>query len=103
MLRTRKNGGGSAVRMRFLVDGLVQGVGYRYYVVMAARELGIVGWVRNRSDGSVEVDAQGSADALAELRLRLSQGPRWGHVASVTAQTFPPVEGSRGFRVLPDV
>ncbi|WP_314687024.1 acylphosphatase [uncultured Bifidobacterium sp.] len=106
--RASQDGKGSVLRMRFLVDGLVQGVGYRYFVVTASRRLALTGWVRNRRDGSVEVEAQGSSDALAELRVLLTQGPRWGHVDSVAAQPIPavkdsPVKGSRGFRVLPDV
>lgn len=102
-LRASEDGDGPVLRMRFLVDGLVQGVGYRYFAVAASRRLGLTGWVRNRRDGSVEVEAQGSSDALAELRALLAQGPRWGHVDSVTAQPVAPVGGPRGFRVLPDV
>ena len=53
---------GSAIRRHMVVTGRVQGVGYRYAVVMAARRIGAVGWVRNRYDGSVECEAQGTRD-----------------------------------------
>lgn len=59
-----------------VVNGLVQGVGFRYSTQQAAQRLGIDGWVRNRPDGSVEVWAQGDADAVARMAQFLEQGPR---------------------------
>jgi acylphosphatase len=61
--------------MRFHVSGRVQGVGYRYFVHRAARELGIAGYVRNLSDGRVEVYAIGTEARLEALREELRQGP----------------------------
>ncbi|MHB1198605.1 MAG: acylphosphatase [Polaromonas sp.] len=54
---------GRLVRVR----GRVQGVGYREACVRRARAMGITGWVRNRSDGSVEVMLQGSTEQLADM------------------------------------
>ncbi len=65
------------------VTGRVQGVGYRYAVVHVARELGLVGWVRNTPDGSVETWAQGDEPALEQLIAFLKQGPRSARVRSV--------------------
>ena len=59
---------------RFIVRGRVQGVGFRWFVEREAHILGIAGWVRNNSDGSVEVLAQGSREQLAGLRSRLATG-----------------------------
>lgn len=70
-------------RRGFLVHGRVQGVGFRWNTVRAARELDLVGTVRNRADGSVEVHAEGSADALARLRAWLESGPPAARVESV--------------------
>ena len=55
------------VRKHIVVTGLVQGVGFRYFTVTQARRLGVQGWVRNCRDGSVELEAQGSSDAVQAL------------------------------------
>jgi acylphosphatase len=65
------------------VTGRVQGVGYRYAVVDAAEALGLVGWVRNAPDASVDMWAQGDEPALEQLVAFLRQGPRTALVRSV--------------------
>lgn len=65
------------------ISGRVQGVGYRYYMKRAARELGIAGWVRNRSDGSVEAVVQGSAEQLDAIVAWARRGPPTALVAEV--------------------
>jgi acylphosphatase len=57
------------------VRGRVQGVGFRWFVRERARALGLSGWVRNNSDGSVEVFAVGPQNELAKLRKMLEEGP----------------------------
>jgi acylphosphatase len=66
-----------------LVRGRVQGVGFRWFVRERARELGIRGWVRNRGDGSVEVEAEGDLASLERLRVSLAEGPPGARVSSV--------------------
>jgi acylphosphatase len=87
--------------VRYLVRGRVQGVGFRWFVLGAARELGVAGWVRNRSDGGVEVAAEGAADALSRLRHALASGPPGARVDDVSAH---PVQDSEPlphpFRIL---
>jgi acylphosphatase len=78
--------GGDEVR-RFVVSGRVQGVGYRDWVVRRAGALGLDGWVRNRSDGSVEVLAAGPQAELDRLRALLASGPPSAQVVEVTV--FP--------------
>jgi acylphosphatase len=70
--------------MRFQVSGRVQGVGFRAWTYSRARELGVTGSVRNRPDGSVEVEAEGSAEALANFRVALEKGPPGSRVAKVS-------------------
>lgn len=77
------------VRKRIVVTGLVQGVGFRYFAVMQARRLGVVGWVRNRFDGSVEAEAQGDAAAVDTLCDRLRRGPQWAEVRNMSIQDMP--------------
>jgi len=71
------------IARRYLVQGRVQGVGYRYFVQHAAARLGIRGWVRNLDDGSVEVYAIGSLAEHDELRARLHRGPGMADVHGV--------------------
>jgi acylphosphatase len=66
--------------LHFLIQGRVQGVGFRWYVQREAGELGLRGWVRNTEEGEVEVVASGSEANLAELRASLRQGPRGARV-----------------------
>jgi len=67
----------------WLVSGRVQGVGYRYFVLLEATRLGLGGWVRNLPDGRVEVMAEGPDDGLLELGASLSTGPRHSQVADL--------------------
>ena len=65
------------------VSGRVQGVGFRYFVRTAATRLGVTGWVRNDRDGSVRVEAEGSALRLNQLLEALSHGPSLAAVHDV--------------------
>ena len=76
-------------RADYRISGRVQGVGFRWYTLRLARELGLRGSVRNCADGSVEVRAAGTASALVRLRQGLLEGPPFSRVASV--QEIPPV------------
>lgn len=87
---------------RFTVEGRVQRVGFRYYVTEQARALGVRGWVRNRSDGSVEAVASGPEGALHQLEQALWRGP--GGVSQVTRQAWPvtreTLDAVTGFAIL---
>ncbi|GAB1256721.1 acylphosphatase [Aurantivibrio plasticivorans] len=63
------------VSAKALVEGRVQGVGFRNFVRNHAIELGVSGYAKNLSDGGVEVLMQGPSDALQKLKSRLSSGP----------------------------
>ena len=76
-------------RLHARVIGRVQGVGFRYFVMSAATELGLVGWVRNRRDGSVEVLAEGDVDQLKNLIGVLEQGSRSSVVMEVRSNLQP--------------
>lgn len=84
---------------RFVVRGRVQGVGFRWFVEREAHRLDVAGWVRNNSDGSVEILAIGSRDQLSALRSRLRQGPRAARVDDVEESESKPIEGLRTFRI----
>jgi acylphosphatase len=77
------------------VTGVVQGVGFRWFVRERARRLGLSGWVRNLPDGSVEVAASGDDAQLALLREELSRGPRGASVAALEPVAVHPQEPLR--------
>lgn len=68
---------------RYLIRGRVQGVGFRAWTRRVARDLELRGWVRNRADGSVELHAAGTDQALRELVRKLEEGPRVARVEEV--------------------
>jgi acylphosphatase len=72
------------------VTGVVQGVGFRWFVREKARRLGLAGWVRNLSDGSVEVVASGDKGQLDLLVSELRKGPAGAVVESVEAMDGTP-------------
>jgi DNA ligase D-like protein (predicted 3'-phosphoesterase) len=84
--------------VRALVRGEVQGVGFRYTVVERARELGVMGWVRNEDDGSVRVHAEGTAQAVEDLVAYLREGPPAAQVSDVEIERVKP-EGHEQFAV----
>lgn len=76
---------GSLQRLEATVRGRVQGVGFRYFVVRRAMELGLVGWVANASDGTVALVAEGPSAALDALDAELWIGPTGAVVQAVDA------------------
>ena len=66
--------------LHFLVQGRVQGVGFRWFVHREASEQDLRGWARNTENGEVEVVAHGEEADLAELRASLRRGPRGSRV-----------------------
>ena len=70
-------------RVRIVVRGRVQGVFFRAYTMEKARSLGVVGWVKNRDDGSVEIVAEGERAKLEELLEWARQGPPDARVEEV--------------------
>jgi acylphosphatase len=71
------------MRIHVVVRGRVQGIGFRWFVREAARALDVAGWVLNRPDGSVEVEADGSEAAIQSLRAALQTGPEGAVVAAL--------------------
>jgi acylphosphatase len=74
---------------RFLISGLVQGVGFRWFVARHARSLGLVGYARNLPDGRVEVVVSGPEEALPALEQLLRSGPANAQVERVERSTEP--------------
>lgn len=83
--------------MRVLVDGLVQGVGYRWWTTRTAQGLGLRGWVRNLHDGRVEILASGPETALTALTEACHRGPPSAAVDDVAIEARPDADLPRGF------
>jgi acylphosphatase len=88
----------SAMRLRAVVRGEVQGVGYRWAVQRQAHQLGLTGYAENLPDGSVRVEAEGEPDRLDELESFLRRGPHWAEVESVDSQRLPATGEFRAFQ-----
>lgn len=91
--------------LHLLIRGRVQGVGFRWSMCEAARELGARGWVRNRHDGQVEAVVDGDDATVASMLRWAQSGPRSARVDAV--QTRPPTAAElnlavAGFEALPD-
>jgi len=71
------------VTKQLIITGRVQGVGFRFYMVRKARELGLTGWVSNRRDGAVESIVQGSTSAVEAMIAWARRGPPSAVVAEV--------------------
>lgn len=90
-------------RLHALVEGVVQGVGFRYFVTNYAEELQITGWVRNLWDGRVEVMAEGPKTTLEILLKHLQEGPRGANVSKVDVQWQAATNEFKDFRVPPSL
>lgn len=76
-------------RVKVEILGDVQGVGFRFFAERRAIQLGLHGWVGNRYDGAVEVEAEGRAEAVDQFLAALRQGPRSARVEDVRVQWLP--------------
>lgn len=76
-------------RCRLRVTGVVQGVGFRWFTLRAARRLDLAGWVRNDVDGSVEAVVEGSEGAVEKFIEALRVGPEGASVADVRRSAEP--------------
>jgi len=86
-------------RVHALVHGRVQGVRFRASTHEVADRLALSGWVRNLPDGRVEIEVEGTAEAVARLLTWARQGPPGARVAGVDATDVPPTGAAGPFEV----
>ena len=84
---------------RFLLSGRVQGVGFRYFALDAARREGLHGYVTNRADGTVEVVAEGDGEAIDRFERALRRGPSRSRVENVVIDELNPSQLRGGFDI----
>jgi acylphosphatase len=83
---------------RYFVSGRVQGVGYRYFTLQTAQQLGVNGFARNLPDGRVEVVAEAADEILRQFEDRLREGPSFASVEALDRTAIDP-RGDRGFHI----
>lgn len=89
------------VQVRAFVEGYVQAVGFRYFVREEARPLNLTGWVRNLSDGRVELLAEGTRENCEAFLKRVGQGPRMSQVSRIETHWGASTGEEQSFRVAP--
>lgn len=89
------------VQLHAVVEGRVQGVGFRYFVRQRAAALPLTGWVRNLSDGRVELLAEGPRAELEKLLGSVQRGPTGSLVTHVVADWRPASKGYSDFAIRP--
>lgn len=91
---------GQVTTVHVRIEGNVQGVGYRAWTKSTADDMHLLGWVRNRRDGSVEAVFQGAPDEVDAMLLKCQSGPRHASVNKVETLNNP-VGALSGFEILP--
>ena len=87
-------------RFHIIVEGSVQGVGFRYFATNHANALGCTGTVSNLANGMVDIYIQGKESAIDEFLVKIQQGNRYIHVTNYVIQAVPVVEKERSFRCI---
>jgi acylphosphatase len=87
------------VSRRFLIEGRVQGVGFRFFAEARATVEGLHGWVRNLPDGRVEVRVEGDEESVDRIEAALRRGPPGAHVESFVVDVEVPSGRATGFSI----
>ena len=80
---------GETTKVRVIIKGRVQGVGFRYWTCGEARRLGLRGWVRNRPDGAVEALFAGPGARVEDMLAACWRGPNFARITTVDVQDAP--------------
>ncbi|WP_440895675.1 acylphosphatase [Amphibacillus sp. Q70] len=91
----------STLRAHMIVSGRVQGVGFRFTTQLKAEEFGVKGWVRNRSDGAVEIVAEGDVEKVYQFIDTIKANPSpAAHIKNVELSISEELENYKSFRTL---
>jgi acylphosphatase len=82
-----------------LVEGLVQGVGFRYFVKTSAERFNIKGFVKNMNSGDVYIEAEGTEQTMQEFLRLVKRGPRVAHVRKMTVEKMETLKNFKKFEV----
>jgi acylphosphatase len=84
---------------QFIINGRVQGVGFRFFAQHAASREGLHGWVRNLGDGRLEISAEGEAESLERFERAIRQGPPAARVETVEVTDLGASGRDAGFEI----
>ena len=98
-MKSKKNGIDDQLRIHARVSGRVQGVGFRYFVKEHAERLNLTGWVKNRPDGDVELEVQGTKKDVRLMLVALNQGPSMAFVLGLIEHHTDVVTWEENFRI----
>ncbi|ALC84023.1 MULTISPECIES: acylphosphatase [Bacillus] len=87
------------LQYHIVVEGRVQGVGFRYFVQSEAEKNKLTGWVKNRMDGAVEILAEGPEESLADFVESVQKGNRFSRVRNVTVEEAAATESYKNFAI----
>ncbi len=82
-----------------LIEGLVQGVGFRYFVKTNAERYNIKGFVKNMNSGDVYIEAEGTEQTMQEFLQQVKRGPRVAHVRKMTVEKMEVLKNFKKFEV----
>lgn len=88
-----------AARVHIIVRGLVQGVGFRYFVARCAARFNLSGFVKNLYNGDVEITAEGDRGSVEMLIKEVKVGPRSAHVSDCLVEWTDPEHSFKGFDI----
>ena len=88
------------VRVHYYISGKVQGVAFRYYTIKSANDLSLTGWVRNTSDGRVEIIAEGEDKNLEKFLKLINKGPVLSRVDKVRVEKEEYLGEFSGFKII---
>jgi acylphosphatase len=86
-------------RYSIIVDGRVQGVGFRYFTQLIASELNLTGWCKNLADGRVEIEVQGPEEIIDSFIARIRKGNNFCRVNDMSLNKIAPLDNEKKFKV----
>lgn len=98
-MNEKKNEKNERQAVHIIVHGRVQGVGFRYFTKTNGQRLGLAGWVRNLSDGTVEIWAEGRRKTLDQFIQDVQRGPSHAHVSHLNVDWKEPTNETSTFRI----
>ncbi|MGM9935126.1 acylphosphatase [uncultured Clostridium sp.] len=87
------------IRYSILVDGRVQGVGFRFFTELTAANLKLTGWCKNLYDGKVQIEVQGPKEALNKFVSSLKKGNNFSRVDEMVIDEIPVVQNEKKYSV----
>jgi acylphosphatase len=86
-------------RYFIMISGIVQGVGFRYFTYYTAKNLGLTGWVRNCTEGNVELEVQGSEENILMFVDRIKNGNGYSFIDNIFSNKIDIIKDEKSFKI----